>query len=176
MKCLRNSVIFALLIIIFWNNPISSNAQYGGEIYFTANPRCPGYNIIDGSLSYSEVEAIDLGITILNYYSPSLGSATYLDIQTYTDGSGLYVVQISDNDILTIQQIESETTAWLQNNLPSIVPNGTYWLQAIHICADWVADRMTYDERALTDSALLTRYQSAITCFTEGTGCRYSSC
>ena len=170
MRRIKHIVVAIVLFILFWEMPLTSYAQYGGSIHFVDNPMCPGYYIIDGTLSYSPTESAEIGRTILNNYSPSLGSVGYLDYQTFTDGTGLYVAQISGRDVQIIQQIESESTAWLSANLPNIVPNGTPWNIALKMCADWVADRMTYDDRALSDPALLTRYQSAITCYNEGTG------
>ncbi len=170
MRRIKSYIAVAIVFTLLWNLPFTSHAMYGGTVHFVENPVCPGYYIIDGSLSYSATESRESGIAILNNYSPSLGSIAYLDYQTFTDGTGVYCAQISARDVQLIQQIDIETRNWLQNNLPSIVPNGTYWPQAVKLCADWVADRMTYDERALSDTVLLTRYQSAITCFTEGTG------
>lgn len=170
MRKRRNIVAAIVTFIAFWNMSLISYATYGGTVHFVGNPMCQGYYIIDGSLASNPIDAREIGIAILNNYSPSLGSVGYLDYQTFTDGTGVYVAQISEADAQLIQQIDNETRVWLQNNLANIVPNGTHWTLALKMCADWVADRMTYDERALSNPALLTRYQSAITCFSEGRG------
>ena len=103
---------------------------------------------------------------VLNSACPAVGMTTMETVYSGGDGS----VMIDGQNLNMLESIQNQTDEWLAANMAVIVPQGTPSDRIIPICADWVADRMTYDYSANSNKALGRAYQSALSCFTLGTG------
>ncbi|MCR4629399.1 MAG: transglutaminase-like domain-containing protein [Bacillota bacterium] len=103
---------------------------------------------------------------VLNSACPAVGMTTMDNVYSSGDGS----VMIDDQNLNKLDSIQNQTDEWLAANMAAIVPQGTPSDQIVTICADWVADRMTYDYSSNSNKVLGRAYQSALSCFTLGTG------
>lgn len=87
-----------------------------------------------------------------------------------TDSFGICTFGYSKDSVEKMQSVHAYCQSWCAANLPAIVPDGTTQSKAIRLCADWVADHMSYDHRALEDTELSGYYQNAAVGFSNGTG------
>ena len=96
--------------------------------------------------------------------------ATAFPAYTITDSMGVSCLAYDQKTVQKMQQIHEESQNWCSEHMPSIVPDGTGEEDAIRLCADWVADYMSYDDKALTDDELSMFYQNAAIGFGTGRG------
>ena len=89
---------------------------------------------------------------------------------SYHETARGYLCYIDKDRYNAMNSIESACDLWLQEHMPQLVPQGTPVLQVPGVCAQAVADMMTYDRDALSDQELLLSYQCALPCFRDGTG------
>lgn len=124
---------------------------------------------VDGSQAVSADAAQRKGIFLMEQQYKEF-DATAFPAYTITDSMGVSCLAYDQKTIQKMQQIHEECQNWCGEHMPSIVPDGTGEAEAIRLCADWVADYMSYDDKALTDDELSMFYQNAAIGFGTGRG------
>lgn len=83
--------------------------------------------------------------------------------------NGNMCITLRESEVNQLVAIENSSRQWLAQNMPSIVPSGTDPLSIPQICADYLANRLSYDYGAWNNGRL-DEYQTALTGFYEGVG------
>lgn len=166
-KLLRSALAMATVCVVFLVTTLnvfaySYNATFVpwyGDLYY-----------VEGSVAYTEQEAYQNGVVIVGSVYKELGTMSDYNLQIVRDSYGHYATGFYKSDIDRMQRVHEQCQAWCAVSMPQIVPNGTKFQDALTLCANWIADHMTYDYAALSDSALLIYYQSALPGFQTGKG------
>lgn len=125
--------------------------------------------VVDGSQAVGMEAAKQKGQFILTrQYKEFL--ATGFSSCTITDSLGVSSLAYSKEDVAQMQEIHEECQRWCETNMPSIVADGSGLGSALMDCVTWIADNMSYDDRALTDDELSGSYQNAAIGFATGRG------
>lgn len=124
---------------------------------------------VDGSQAVGSAEAQEKGIFIMEQQYKEFDALAFPSY-VITDSLGASCMAYDKSTILQMQEIHDASQSWCHEHMPSIVPAGTGEADAIRLCADWVADHMSYDDQALADESLSRAYQNAAIGFSSGKG------
>lgn len=146
------------------SSAVSSDASNDAASYFTYKN---GYYFVTNPESSNPKTSLSIA---LDHAAPSVNLTTLDKYYTYTWPNGKTECCIKAEDFKNLLSINQQCENWVSANLSSIVPNGTPVANIPAVVAAWVAAHMTYDDAAVNDDALCHSYQSALSCFTSGTG------
>ena len=125
--------------------------------------------IVDGSQAIGTEAAKQKGQFLLTrQYKEFI--VTGFPSYTITDSLGVSSLAYSKKDIDQMQEIHEECQRWCETNMPAIVEDGEGLGGALMDCVIWIADYMSYDQRALEDEELSGFYQNAAIGFATGRG------
>lgn len=137
-------LIFLSMGIAFIVSPLSAHANPAD---LSLQPYGNGYYLV--SASESSVSPDDAGIrcryAVTNSYKELSSLAEISPVWVQND-AGNYIYVLSENDLLHLRMVHDMGQEWCARNMAGIVPNGSTLDQAILLCANWIADHMTYDK------------------------------
>lgn len=124
-----------------------------------------GYLIIENA----DRDYVDDNVDAVFNQIPSV-TLYYADHVWIAKNDGMWARILYYEDAEKVVDAIEKSNAWLSADMPSIVPAGTDMETALRLCADYIADHVTYDWEGEKDKVVKKHYQAAWPGMYEGKG------